>query len=69
MFQMTYEIRLTVEPCSIRELLATKVERWQPQGQAQQVTLSLQPLPELPLLNLDPLRMSQAFRFGSWPHY
>lgn len=54
------EQRLTLEPCSIHQLLATEVERWQPQAQMQQLTLSLQPLPELPTLNLDQMRMSQA---------
>ena len=54
------EQRITVEPCSISQLLVTEVKRWQPQAQAHQITLSLQPLPELPTLNLDQMRMSQA---------
>ena len=55
------ELRLTVEPCSIHQWLTTEVERWQPQAQARQIALSLQSLPELPLLHLDRTRMSQAF--------
>ena len=54
------ELRLTIEPCSLNQLLATEVERWQQQAQAHQITLSLQPLPTLPTLNLDRMRMSQA---------
>ena len=57
------ELRLTLEPCSLKELLASEVERWQPQVQAQQISLSLQPLPTLPtlpILNIDKMRMSQA---------
>jgi signal transduction histidine kinase len=54
------ELQLTVEPCSIHQLLTTEVERWQPQAVAHQITLSLKPLPGLPMLNLDRTRMSQA---------
>jgi len=54
------ELRLAIEPCSIQHLLTDEVERWQPQAQAHKITLSLQPLPELPMLNLDRMRMSQA---------
>ena len=54
------ELRLIVRPCSIDQLLVSEVARWQPQAQAQQIELSLQPLPELPVINLDEMRMSQA---------
>ncbi len=54
------ELRLTIEPYSLERLLSAEVERWQPQAQSDQITLSLQSLPELPLLNLDRMRMSQA---------
>lgn len=54
------EQRIAVEPCSIPQLLGDEVARWQPQAQLQQINLSLQPLPELPALNLDKMRMSQA---------
>jgi signal transduction histidine kinase len=54
------ELQFNVESCSIGPLLTTEVERWQAQAQAHQVTLSLHPLPALPQLNLDRMRMSQA---------
>ena len=54
------EMKLTIELYSIRQLLTTELERWQPQAQTHQISLSLQPLPELPMLNLDRMRMSQA---------
>ncbi|MCY4540650.1 MAG: HAMP domain-containing sensor histidine kinase [Chloroflexi bacterium] len=54
------ELQLRVEPCAIGDLLTSEVERWQPQAQAQQVSLSLQPLPKLPTLELDSARMRQA---------
>ena len=54
------ELRLDREPYLIHDLLTTEVERWQPQAQAHQVALSLEPLPALPVLELDPMRMSQA---------
>ena len=54
------ELRLSIEPYSIQQLLSAEVERWQPQAQIRQVTLSLQLPPELPVLDLDRMRMSQA---------
>jgi len=54
------ELRLSIEPYSIQQLLTAEVERWQPQAQLHQVTLSLQLPPELPVLDLDRMRMSQA---------
>ena len=54
------ELRLTVEPCSIHQLLTAELARWQPQAEMSQITLSLQLPPDLPNLNLDPMRMSQA---------
>lgn len=54
------ELRLSVKPCSLHQLLIAEVERWQPKAQVQQITLSLQLMSELPMLNLDPIRMSQA---------
>ena len=54
------ELRLTVEPYPLQQLLTAEVERWQPQAQSQQITLSLQLLPDLPVLDLDRMRMSQA---------
>ena len=69
------ELRLLIEPYPLHQLLTAEVERWQPQAQIHQVTLSLvcispktgrwrqrnaKLLPELPVLNLDRMRMSQA---------
>ena len=54
------ELRLTVEPCSIHQLLTAELARWQPQAEMSQITLSLQLPPDLPNLKLDPMRMSQA---------
>ena len=54
------ELRLTLETSSVRELLAAEVDRWQPQAQAREVELSLQVSDDLPDMDLDRMRMSQA---------
>ncbi len=54
------EMRLTLETSSIHELLTTEVDRWQPQSQSRQVELSLQVSADLPDVDLDRMRMSQA---------
>lgn len=54
------EWRLNRERCAINKLLASEVQRWQPQAQSRQVALSLHPLPSLPALLLDPARIRQA---------
>ena len=54
------ELRLTLEAGSIRELLVTEAERWQPQSQARRIELSLQVSDDLPDMNFDRLRTSQA---------
>ena len=54
------EMRLTLETSSIHELLAAEVGRWQPQSQSRQVELSLQVSADLPDMDLDRMRMSQA---------
>ena len=54
------ELRLTFQACSVYELLATESDRWRPQFQAQQVELSLHASPDLPSVDLDRARMSQA---------
>ncbi len=54
------ELRLTLEASSIYELLAAEAARWQPQSQARQAELSLQPSADLPDMDLDRMRMSQA---------
>ena len=54
------ELRLTREEISVRELLASELDRWRPQAQARQIDLSLEAGPHLPDLGLDRMRMSQA---------
>ena len=54
------ELMLTLEASSIFELLAAEVGRWQPLSQTRQIELSLQVSPDLPDVNLDRMRMSQA---------
>ena len=54
------ELMLTLEASSIFELLAAEVGRWQPLSQTRQIELSLQVSPDLPKVNLDRMRMSQA---------
>ena len=54
------ELRLTLEVGSVLDLLTEEVERWQPQSQARQISLSLQASSDLPDLPLDRMRMSQA---------
>ena len=54
------ELRLTLERGSIYELLTAEVGRWQQQSQARQVELSLLVSENLPDVDLDRTRMSQA---------
>ena len=54
------EMRLTLERSSIHELLAAEVRRWRPQSQALQIEISLQTDEQLPNIDLDRMRMSQA---------
>ena len=54
------ELSLTLEAGSIYELLTAEADRWQPQSQARQVELSLQASADLPDMDLDRMRMSQA---------
>ena len=54
------ELRLTLQLCSVDELLASEVDRWLPQSLAKEVELSLHAPDDLPELNLDQSRMSQA---------
>ena len=56
----TGELQLHVEPYALHQLLTGEVERWQFQAQAQQISLLLQPLPQLPTIHIDPLRIRQA---------
>ena len=54
------ELGLTIEAASISALLTAEVERWQPRSQARQVELSLHVAGDIPDLDLDRMRMSQA---------
>ncbi len=54
------ELRLALQVCSVDELLISEVDRWVPQSLAKQVELSLHAADDLPELNLDQARMSQA---------
>ena len=54
------ELRLTREATSVYELFTAEVNRWQPQCEAGQITLSLDLAPDLPDLGVDRMRMSQA---------
>ena len=54
------ELRLTLEAGSPHELLTAETQRWQPQAQARQVSLSLEASEDLPEMNFDRMRMSQA---------
>ena len=54
------ELHLALEPVDVGQLLVTEIERWQIPAQTQQVTLHLEPLPVLPDLSLDRMRMSQV---------
>ena len=54
------ELQLTLESSSVSELLTAEAERWQPQCQTRQVELLLQVSSDLPDVNLDRMRMSQA---------
>ena len=54
------ELRLALEATSIHELLTVEADRWKPQSQARQIELSLQVSGDLPVMDLDRMRMSQA---------
>ena len=54
------ELRLSLKATSIYDILTAEVDRWLPQSQAQQVKFSLQAPTDLPDMNLDRMRMSQA---------
>lgn len=54
------ELSLSRERTSIRELLASEMERWRPQAQAREIELSLEAVPQLPHLRIDQMRMRQA---------
>ena len=54
------EFRFAFETCPVHDLLTAEVERWQPQSLAREVELSLNAHGDLPSLNLDRMRLSQA---------
>ena len=54
------ELRLSHEVSSVRDLFTTELDRWQPQALTRQVELSLQVSDDLPDVDLDRMRMSQA---------
>lgn len=54
------ELRLNLQACSVDELLTSEVDRWVPQSLAKEVELSLHVPDDLPVMNLDRPRMSQA---------
>jgi signal transduction histidine kinase len=55
------DLRLDMAPHSLSHLLTTEVERWQFPAQAAEVELKLLPLPpDLPTLQMDAVRISQA---------
>ena len=54
------ELRLTLDAGPVHGLLSAEVERWQPESQARGVELSFLASPDLPDMDLDPMRMSQA---------
>ena len=54
------DLRLALESSSTYELLTAEVDRWQPQSQTRQVELSLQVSADLPDMDVDRMRMSQA---------
>ena len=54
------ELRLALQASSVSELLTAELNRWQPQAQARQVKLSMRVSRELPDVDIDRMRMSQA---------
>ncbi|MEM7110932.1 MAG: ATP-binding protein [Chloroflexota bacterium] len=52
--------KIVPESCGLAQLLDEEAKRWQPYAQAKQITLELGDLPELPTVQLDPLRIRQA---------
>ena len=54
------EFRLTLEASSLHDLLTREVDRWETESQARQVELSLNVSSDLPDVDLDRMRISQA---------
>ena len=54
------ELRLTREATSISKLLSAEMDRWKPKALAEQIELSLDLAPDMPNVDLDRMRLSQA---------
>lgn len=54
------ELSLSRDETSLRDLLASEMDRWRPQAQVREIDLSLEAGPRLPDLRLDRMRFSQA---------
>ena len=54
------ELRLTFQPSPVHDLLTAEVDRWRPQFRTREVEISLRAPPDLPPVDLDRARMSQA---------
>ena len=54
------ELRLNLEPTPLDEVISVELERWQPQAQARRVSLSPDVAADLPDVDVDRSRMSQA---------
>ena len=54
------ELRLNIQTSSVQKLLDAELNRWKPQSSAKQVDLSLQVSDDIPAIDLDIDRMSQA---------
>ncbi|MDJ0757266.1 MAG: HAMP domain-containing sensor histidine kinase [Ardenticatenaceae bacterium] len=55
------EVQLNLASESLVEILTEEIERWQGQARSQSIHLNLEPLPDLPPILVDRLRMSQIF--------
>ena len=53
-------LRLSREDVAIGQLLESELQRWLPQARMGEIVLNLEAGPGLPVLELDPMRMSQA---------
>ena len=54
------DLRLSREAVAAGQLLESELQRWQPPARMGQISLELEAWPGLPVLDLDPIRMSQA---------
>lgn len=54
------DLRLSREPVAMEQLLESELQRWQPQARMGEIELKLATGRGLPVLEVDPMRMSQA---------